>query len=68
MPRRQVRLLGDPDLRIRATTVTNAASSAIRVVVDELREVLKAERRKHKLGRAIAAPQIGAPSGWCTPN
>jgi len=41
--------------------VANPGSSAVKLVADELRHVLKAEREKHNLGRALAAPQIGAP-------
>lgn len=60
-PERRVRLLGDPVLRIRCSPVTNPRSTAVKVVLDELRETLAELQRRHGLGRALAAPQIGAP-------
>src|SRR5207245_1122274 len=36
-------------------------SPAIRLVADDLRDTLKAARKRYDMGRAMAAPQIGAP-------
>ena len=58
---RKVTMLGNPSLRVRCSAVTNPKSAAVKVVVDELAQVLGEQRRKLGLGRAIAAPQIGAP-------
>jgi len=57
----KVRMLGDPSLRLRTIPVTDPKSSGVKVVADELSEVLRAQRKAHGLGRALAAPQIGAP-------
>ena len=58
---RHVRLLGDPVLRARCAVVSNPKSAAVKVVVDELRGALARLREKYHMGRALAAPQIGAP-------
>jgi len=57
----RVRLLGDPVLRSKAETVADPGSPAIRVVLDDLKETLRDLKSRHGMGRAIAAPQIGAP-------
>jgi peptide deformylase len=56
----RVRLLGDPVLRARAP-VTNPRSPAVRMVVDDMKETLRDLKSRHGIGRAIAAPQVGAP-------
>ncbi|HET7791611.1 MAG TPA: peptide deformylase [Gemmatimonadales bacterium] len=58
---RRIRLLGDPILRARCERVEKPASAATRLVADDLRDTLRAAQRKFKMGRALAAPQIGAP-------
>jgi peptide deformylase len=58
---RRIRLLGDPVLRARAERVQNAKSAATRLVADDLRDTLRAGKKRYKMGRALAAPQIGAP-------
>jgi peptide deformylase len=58
---RRIRLLGDPALRVRAQPVQDPRSPAARLVADDLRDSLHAARKRHGMGRAIAAPQIGAP-------
>ena len=58
---RRIRQLGDPVLRIRCERVQKPSSASIRLVADELRDTLQAAKKKHKMGRALAAPQIGAP-------
>jgi peptide deformylase len=58
---RRIRQLGDPVLRARCQRVERPASAAVRLVADDLRDTLKAARRQHGMGRALAAPQIGAP-------
>jgi peptide deformylase len=58
---RRIRQLGDPILRVRCEPVQDPRSPAARLLADDLRDTLRAARRRHKMGRAIAAPQIGAP-------
>jgi len=57
---RRIRQLGDPILRVRCERV-DPVSPAARLVADDLRDTLRAARKKYKMGRAMAAPQIGAP-------
>src|SRR5438309_11158452 len=58
---RRIRLLGDPILRKRCERVQDPKSAATRLVADDLRDTLRAAKEKYKMGRALAAPQIGAP-------
>jgi len=58
---RRIRQLGDPVLRTRCQRVAQTGSAAVRLVADDLRDTLRAAREKYKMGRALAAPQIGAP-------
>src|SRR5207237_8877174 len=58
---RRIRLLGDPILLVRCERVQNAKSAATRLLADDLRDTLRVAKEKHKMGRALAAPQIGAP-------
>jgi peptide deformylase len=58
---RRIRQLGDPILRERCQRVENASSAAVRLVADDLRDTLKEAKRVHGMGRALSAPQIGAP-------
>ncbi|HEX4628453.1 MAG TPA: peptide deformylase, partial [Gemmatimonadales bacterium] len=39
----------------------NPKSAATRLVADDLRDSLAIAKKKYKMGRALAAPQIGAP-------
>jgi len=48
-------------LRVRCERVQNPKSAATRLVADDLRDSLAIARKKYKMGRALAAPQIGAP-------
>ena len=57
----RIRLLGDPVLRARCQPIANPRSPAVRVVADDLRDTLRDWQERHGNGRAIAAPQIGAP-------
>ncbi len=57
----RIRLLGDPVLRTRCEPIAKPSSAAVRVVVDDLRETLRDWQSRFGSGRAIAAPQIGAP-------
>jgi peptide deformylase len=61
MPVHRIRLLGDPVLRTRCQPVTKPASPAVRVVLDGMKETLHDWQARFGSGRAIAAPQIGAP-------
>src|SRR5690348_2804206 len=58
---RRIRQLGDPILRARCQMVEKPSSAAVRLVIDDLRDTLSDARKKFKMGRALAAPQIGAP-------
>jgi len=58
---RRIRQLGDPILRTRCERVQDPTSAAARLVADDLRDTLKAAKLRYKMGRAIAAPQVGAP-------
>jgi peptide deformylase len=58
---RRIRQLGDPILRVRCERVHDPKSPAVRLVADDLRDTLRAARTRYKMGRAMAAPQIGAP-------
>jgi len=57
----RIRLLGDPILRARCQAITRPSSTAVRVIVDDMRETLRDWQSRFGSGRAIAAPQIGAP-------
>jgi peptide deformylase len=57
----RIRLLGDPILRARCEFIAKPRSTAVRVIVDDLRETLRDWQSRFGSGRAIAAPQIGAP-------
>ena len=57
----RIRLLGDPILRARCEPVSNPKSPAVRIVIDDLRDTLRDWQSRFGSGRAIAAPQIGAP-------
>ena len=58
---RHIRQLGDPILRQRCQGVERPASAAVRLVADDLRDTLKAAKQQYGMGRALSAPQIGAP-------
>ena len=58
---RRIRQLGDPILRVRCEPVQDPGSAGPRLVADDLRDTLRAARKRHRMGRALAAPQIGAP-------
>ena len=57
----RIRLLGDPILRTRCQPIARPTSTAVRVIIDDLRETLRDWQSRFGGGRAIAAPQIGAP-------
>jgi len=57
----RIRLLGDPVLRARCEPITRPKSTGVRVIADDLRETLRDWQSRFGSGRAIAAPQIGAP-------
>src|SRR2546428_748211 len=61
MAARRIRQVGDPILRVRCTPVQDPKSPAVRLLADDLRDTLRAARKKYNMGRALAAPQIGAP-------
>ena len=58
---RRIRQLGDPILRVRCTPVEDPKSPAVRLLSDDLRDTLRVAKKKYNMGRAMAAPQIGAP-------
>lgn len=57
----RIRLLGDPILRARCEPITKSRSAAVRVILDDLRDTLRDFQARSGFGRAISAPQIGAP-------
>jgi len=57
----RIRLLGDPILRTKCEAITKPRSTAVRVIMDDMRETLRDWQSRFGSGRAIAAPQIGAP-------
>jgi peptide deformylase len=57
----RIRLLGDPILRTRCEPITKPRSTAVRVILDDMRETLRDWQSRFGSGRAMAAPQIGAP-------
>src|ERR1700704_544640 len=61
MAARRIRQLGHPILRVRCTPVVDPKSPAVRLLSDDLRDTLRTARKKYEMGRALAAPQIGAP-------
>ena len=61
MALRPIRLLGHPDLRTRCDAIEEPLSPGTLLVVDDLRDTLKWAKKEYGLGRAISAPQIGAP-------
>ena len=61
MPIRTVLQLGDPGLREIAKRVEDAATPQIRALVEDLSDTLAYWKSTTGYGRAIAAPQIGAP-------
>jgi peptide deformylase len=58
---RPIRLLGDPILRADCEAIVHPKSAAVRVVADDLQETLHDVKSRNNRGRALAAPQIGAP-------
>ena len=57
---KRIRLLGDPVLRTKCRVVRNCSSASTRKIVRDLRDTLADFRSRHRFGRGIAAPQIGA--------
>jgi peptide deformylase len=57
----RIRLLGDPILRAGCELIAKPRSTAVRVIVDDLRETLRDWQSRFGSGRGMAAPQIGAP-------
>ncbi|MBT8400247.1 MAG: peptide deformylase [Rhodothermia bacterium] len=56
---REILLLGNPDLHQTCTPVERHELDAVPSLIDDLRDTLLDFRRRHRAGRAIAAPQIG---------
>lgn len=57
----RIRLLGDPVLHARCEPISKPGSAGVRVIADDLKETLRDWQSRFGSGRAIAAPQIGAP-------
>src|ERR1700741_609522 len=57
----RIRMLGDPVLRARCEPIAKPGSTGVRVILDDLGETLRDFQSRFGTGRAIAAPQIGAP-------
>ena len=58
MPKKRIRLIGDPILRQISAPVA-LDTEEIQDLVQDLTDTLTAFQGEHKIGRAIAAPQIG---------
>ena len=58
---RRIRHLGDPILRARSEPIQDPKSAATRLLADDLRDTLRTAKKRYRMGRALAAPQIGAP-------
>jgi peptide deformylase len=56
----RIRLLGDPILRAKCTTVRFPLQSEEKKLIRDLSDTLNDVRRRYGFGRGIAAPQIGA--------
>ncbi|TCL76356.1 peptide deformylase [Hydrogenispora ethanolica] len=59
MPAQEILLLGNPRLYETAVAVVETELEALQTVVADLHDTLIAFREKYRVGRAIAAPQIG---------
>jgi len=59
MPAKEILLLGNPKLYESCLSVKENEIKEIKHVVQDLHDTLMNFRKKHKAGRAIAAPQIG---------
>jgi peptide deformylase len=57
----RIRLLGDPILRASCEPIAKPNSTAVRVILDDMRETLRDWQSRFGSGRGISAPQIGAP-------
>jgi len=55
---REVKVLGDPLLRVKCEPITDF--KAAKPLVEDLRDTLAALRKQYGMGRGLAAPQIGA--------
>ena len=58
---REILLLGDKRLYERSEEIAPEEIEALRPVIDDLFNCIRAIRRDYGFGRAIAAPQIGVP-------
>jgi peptide deformylase len=56
---REILLLGNPQLYVPSEQVAADELPSMRAVADDLHDTLLDFRRKHQVGRGIAAPQIG---------
>lgn len=56
---REILLLGNPQLHLRAAPVKKSELSNALVIGKDLRDTMMDFRKRHGWGRAIAAPQIG---------
>jgi peptide deformylase len=58
MPVKKVLMIGDPKLRERSIEIGEDAQE-LKEIIRDLRDTLKKLQKKHGMGRALAAPQIG---------
>ncbi|HSQ36238.1 MAG TPA: peptide deformylase [Candidatus Binatia bacterium] len=59
MPKKPIRLLGDPKLWKNCKAVQDPGAAGNAKIICDLRDTLADFRKKNGFGRAIAAPQIG---------
>jgi peptide deformylase len=57
----RIRLLGDPALRTKCESIAQPGSTAARMIIDDLSETLRDAQSRFGMGRALSAPQLGAP-------
>ena len=65
---REILLLGNPVLYEKSDSLKKSDLQAIRAVVQDLHHTIEDFRKRHGVGRAIAAPQIGEKKRlifWC---
>jgi len=58
MPRREILLLGNPQLRVKSTEIKQF-NNEYETNLEDLKDTLLYLQKTRKIGRAIAAPQIG---------
>lgn len=61
MPIKPVLMIGNPELRKTSSDITDLESNEFGEIIQNLKDTLTHLQRTKKIGRALAAPQIGYP-------